>query len=290
MWIWAVPPLVVYLLVHSGQLGYVLILLPIGIFWAARVFDRWLGASRGVLALATLLILVNFAGFSLLPEIAYAAVAQGRVGIPERVGSPWLFERSIRQVSLQRSDAHWDALVVWADQFDTTTTAILAEPRDGGSFRHLSFYLPDHLVYGIGTDRDGRLGHLFTGLGHEIDYSVERLDEAASRLRLPSSVRTLVVPDPHLQELLAGILDFEYVSLADGSQAAVAEVQERSSILFMGQTGVPLMTSWAMEETVMVEDGADGELLLPGTCRWPPGEEAGDLPLGHATAAFRDAC
>jgi hypothetical protein len=272
MVLWAVPPLLVYLLVHSGQLGYVLVLLPVGIIWAARVFDKWLADSRKVLVAAGLMIAINFVGFTVLPEVAYGAVERGELKIPSRVATPWLFERSIRQASLSRSDAHWEALVDWVEEFDAETTAVLAEPRDGGSFRHLSFYLPGQLVYGIGTDRDDRLGHLFTAIDHQIDYSIERLDHASSRLQLPARIETLVIPDQHLQELLedAGV-ELQGVVIEDGTRTAVVHVPEGSSMLFLGPTGTPVIAPRQLADAIWEGEAPSrtADDVLPSRCVWP---------------------
>jgi hypothetical protein len=272
MVLWAVPPLLVYLLVHSGQLGYVLVLLPVGIIWAARVFDKWLADSRKVLVAAGLMIAINFVGFTVLPEVAYGAVERGELKIPSRVATPWLFERSIRQASLSRSDAHWEALVDWVEEFDAETTAVLAEPRDGGSFRHLSFYLPGQLVYGIGTDRDDRLGHLFTAIDHQIDYSIERLDHASSRLQLPARIETLVIPDQHLQELLedAGV-ELQGVVIEDGTRTAVVHVPEGSSMLFLGPTGTPVIAPRQLADAIWEGETPSriADDVLPSRCVWP---------------------
>jgi hypothetical protein len=236
------------------------------------VFDKWLADSRKVLVAAGLMIAINFVGFTVLPEVAYGAVERGELKIPSRVATPWLFERSIRQASLSRSDAHWEALVDWVEEFDAETTAVLAEPRDGGSFRHLSFYLPGQLVYGIGTDRDDRLGHLFTAIDHQIDYSIERLDHASSRLQLPARIETLVIPDQHLQELLedAGV-ELQGVVIEDGTRTAVVHVPEGSSMLFLGPTGTPVIAPRQLADAIWEGEtpSRTADDPLPSRCVWP---------------------
>jgi hypothetical protein len=140
-------------------------------------------------------------------------------------------------VSLPRNDAHWEALLAWVETFDEDRIAVLAEPRDGGSFRHLSFYLPDSLVYGLGTDRNGTFGHLFTSRGNGTDYSVERLRDASARLSLPESVDTVLIPDPSLQEKFSGVLDLSLETLDNGAVVATAPVPRDRPILFLGSSG-----------------------------------------------------
>jgi hypothetical protein len=113
----------------------------------------------------------------------------------------------------------------------------MAEPRDGGSFRHLSFYLPDSLVYGLGLDRNGAFGHLFTGTGNQTNYSVERLSHARARLEIPASVDTVLIPDPRLQERFSGILELEYETLDNGAVVAAAQFPDNRPIVFLGVSG-----------------------------------------------------
>jgi hypothetical protein len=235
--IWGLPALLVYLFIHSGQLGYALVLLPIGIIWASKVFDAHVTVPALRPALAGLLIAVNAAGFFLLPEIAYSAVSRGQVSFPERLAPNTLMQRGIQQVSLPRNDAHWEALLAWVETFDEDRIAVLAEPRDGGSFRHLAFYLPDSLVYGLGTDRNGTFGHLFTSRGSGTDYSVERLKDASARFALPESVDTVLIPDPGLQEMFLGVLDLSFETLDNGAVVAAAQVPKGRPILFLGSSG-----------------------------------------------------
>jgi hypothetical protein len=235
--VWGLPALLVYLFIHSGQLGYVLVLLPIGIIWASKVFDAHITVPALKPALSAVLIAVNAIGFFVLPEIAYSTVSRGQVSFPERLATNTLMQRGIQQVSLPRNDAHWEALLSWVDTYEGERVAVIAEPRDGGSFRHLSFYLPDSLVYGLGTDRNGSFGHLFTSYGNRTNYSVERLSEASVRLSLPQSVETLLIPDPRLQERFADVLELQYETLENGAVVATAPVPGNRPIIFVGSSG-----------------------------------------------------
>lgn len=243
--LWGLPALLVYLFIHIGQLGYLLLVLPVGSLWAARVVDGALARSSMRVAVAGALVVVNVVGYFVLPEMAYAGVRSGSVDVPERVGGAASVERGLQQVSLSRSDAFWESLIEWIEGYDPATVAVLAEPRFTGTFRHLSFYLPDYTVYGIGTDTGGLLGHLFTSAGRETDYSVEKLDGASPHLLLPAEVRTLLIPDPRLQERVEGALDLEYHELGDGSTVALAEVPAGSSLLFLASSGEALLMRWS---------------------------------------------
>lgn len=260
---WVLPPLLVYLFIHSGQLGYVLVLLPVGIFWAASVFDAWLGRAVRAVAVGAALVAINVIGFTVIPELAYGAAREGNIPLPETVESPWLFERGIRQASLPRSDAYWDALLEEVRTFSPERTAVVAEPRDGGSFRHLAFYAPDFVVYGVGNDRHGRLGHLFTGEDRRTDYSVDRLSESSALLPLPEGIDTLVIPDARLREVFSEVPNLETHTIADGSQIAVVEVPPDSAIFFVseeeGAAIVPEQVGEALQEEAIRSQTAEPE-------------------------------
>ena len=251
--VWGLPALLVYLFIHSGQLGYVLVLLPIGIIWASKVFDAQITAPSLRPALAGALIAINAIGFFVLPEVAYSTVSRGQVSFPERLATNTLMQRGIQQVSLPRNDAHWEALLAWVETFDGEHVAVIAEPRDGGSFRHLSFYLPDSLVYGLGNDRNGTFGHLFTSFGNKTNYSVERLSDVSTRLILPESIDTLLIPDPRLQERFADVVELEYETLDNGAVVATARVPEDRPFIFLGSSG---------DAAIELSNGGD-----PGTFR-----------------------
>jgi hypothetical protein len=274
---WGLPAFLTYLLVHSGQLGYVLLLLPIGIIWAAKVFAARLTAHALRTAFAAaILIVANGLGFFVIPEIAFATVNQGRVEFPDRMASNTLVQRGIQQVSLPRNDAHWESMLAWVETFDSEHTAVLSEPRDGGSFRHLSFYLPDYLVYGLGNDKKGKFGHLFTSVENSSDYSIERLRSAQTTLEFPDDVEVVLVPDPRLQERLDGVLDLEYETLDNDAVVAWAEVPNQDRIVFLGASGAPGI------EIAGEVDGADQTttvLIVKGSC--PVGEE---VPLEYDRA------
>lgn len=270
--IWGAPALFTYLFIHSGQLGYVLVLLPIGIIWASKVFGDRITRPALVAALATALIAVNALGFFILPEIAYATVSQGEVELPERMATNSLVQRGIQQVSIPRNDAHWKSLLDWVESFDLDTTVVLAEPRDGGSFRHLSFYMPEALVYGLGNDKRGSFGHLFTSRDGKTNYSVERLEDAADRLEFPETVDKILIPDPSLQSRLDGILDLDYVEIEDDFLVAVAEPPAQGALLFV--SGTPAL------ELPGAEDSQGAPIVAAQTCP-AANEETFPLDLGY---------
>jgi hypothetical protein len=93
------------------------------------------------------------------------------------------------------NDDYWQDLIGRARQADPDTTAVLTVVRKSGSFRHLTYYLPDHRVYAMGEGLDGGFGHLFTSHHHQTDYTVDGLEDPAEALFLPAEIREVLVLD-----------------------------------------------------------------------------------------------
>lgn len=247
---WVAPPLFVYLALHTGQLGYVLLLLPIVYLGVARVLHplaqevadvasrassrlSWSDLRRPAVVVGSLLAL-NTAAFLVLPPaglrmLEYSAAATA--ADQEESSRPPSVDRT-RQYDLQANDEHWQALTALIERYDPTVTAILAETSSAGSFRHLSYYAEDHHLYGIGWDRRADLGYLFHARDRETTYSVARLDDAIDELVLPTQVRTLIVPDAALVERLDPDLDVQRVKLVDNTNVAIIELDEPSLLAF----------------------------------------------------------
>jgi MFS family permease len=214
---WVALPLFVYTLLHTGQLGYVILLLPVAYVGVARAVPRLPQAVRdhaarrrarghtglrrptvtiaGLLALNTLAFLVlPPAGLSILERSAQAAAEQAE---SEDVGQGASVNRT-RQYDVVRNDRHWRSVIGLIGRYDPETTAVVTETSSAGSFRHLSYYAPDHNLYGFGWDRTGDLGFLFHARDRNTTYGVDKLAHAHEAALLPTEVRTLVVTDAML--------------------------------------------------------------------------------------------
>jgi hypothetical protein len=238
---WAIVPLIFFVLIHIGQPGYALLLLPAAYLWvgsalAQVVRHRARGRAGGVEQADTggggahrlwpatcALCAAGVAAFFVVPEIAYRTVSselgaamQEDVRMPspadrtgERVAavpgqSP--LAAALRQYSAQRNDAYWSRMIGFIDEYSGDDSAVLTAiggPIVSGSFRELGYYLPEHHVYGVGWDRSDAFGYLFRTRYRESNYSVQGLQRAAPTLTLPEGVRLLIVPDADV----AGLLD-----------------------------------------------------------------------------------
>jgi hypothetical protein len=230
--LWAVPPLLVFLLVHTGQVGYVLIVVPVVYLVLARGLDRGLaGRLRPQVAAAGLavLVVIDVVGFTVLPSAAVEVTRRGE-GISTPVGTiPVPQADGFRALDVPSSDQYWQGIVERARQADPRTTAVLTVVRKSGSFRHLTYYLPDHLVYAMGEGLHGGFGQLFTAHHHETDYTVDGLDDPAAVLVLPAGIREVLVLDQPFGALETD-LPSTWERLPDGTAVVTLRVPAGSAL------------------------------------------------------------
>jgi hypothetical protein len=260
--LWIGPALLVYLLIHTGQLGYVLLLLPVGFLWVGAAlaslakklpdlpladpqrrrirpwFRPWMRMYRLPAGLVVVGVLSNVLVFFFLPGAIYnAASAEGATLVDNLAisasgtGQQGLTQARARQYDLRRNDAHWREIVGFTHRYDPKTSAVLAVPDGAGSYRHLSYYLPDYQVYGFGQDRHGKFGHLMTAQGRKEAYTIDRLEKSAEILPIPPEVTRLIIPDAGIYENLEMHRFPSYrVTLESGATVLVIRVSPQSAL------------------------------------------------------------
>lgn len=246
--IWTTPPAFVFLFIHTGQLGYVLTLIPACYIVAATMIDRTSAARRSVpasgrrrptaaMALAVLLA-VNITIYFGAPDQAVALIRARQVddSQPGSGHRTSVLERT-REFHVSLNDAHWRSVQESVREYDPETTVLFALPHSAGSFRHLSYYLPEFEVYGIGHDRSGRFGHLFTVQEMSADYTVGGLQSAERGLTLPASVERVLVLDQSIRRRLADIGEHDEVELHGGLTMLEVDLEGGASLLFAGPDG-----------------------------------------------------
>jgi hypothetical protein len=245
--LWAVPALLTYLLIHTGQLGYVLLVLPLGFLCVGTALATLTEKSHnslksearyGLPRLPTLPArvvavgaLTSVLGFFFLPGVIYSVVSAEEAAVMEKLAvnasdsSESLTKARVRQFDLGRSDAHWQELVSFIHRFDPETTAVLAVPDGAGSYRQLAYYLPEYYTYGLGRDRNDNFGHLITAWGGKNTFTPDRVSKARRILPIPSRVQRLVIPDPGIyQHLKMEYLPRHQVTLESGAEVVVIQV------------------------------------------------------------------
>lgn len=264
--LWLAPSLATYVLIHTGQLGYVLLILPIGFLWAGlalSAMDRKVQAKhllakaqhRGavmfrkpmIACLIAVFGLTNVTGSLYAPKMPYAlanpekATAAQEMAIDFFVSLPLLdvpeknekLVQWTRQFNIEKNDQHWNQLITFVDQFHPTTTAVLATPHGWGSFRHVTYYLPEYSVYGLGKDFDKDFGHLFTAQNRTSDYSVHGLENAENILDLPDNVTHLVIPDKEIYSRLAVNENVSFLNLKNTTKVCLVTVPRNSRLSFV---------------------------------------------------------
>lgn len=233
--LWGLPALAVYLLGHVGQVGYILILLPIPFIWLgvalARVsvstarlrWPRMVAPARASVALTAILVCTNVLGFFALPWAVNRTV-------------PATVHMDLRQFNLRANDQHWQQLTAEIQQYPSESAAVLTTiggPRSSGSFRHLAYLLPEYHVYGFGRELDtGAFGPLFHAYDNRNNYSIEGMRNASHWLTLPEDTRFLIIPDQEIADRLKSALPQYTVGLEHGSPVTVFIVDPGTTLAF----------------------------------------------------------
>jgi hypothetical protein len=202
--LWIIPALATYVVGHMGQIGYVLTILPVAVLWLGATLSRVPQHANGLryvlpTLLAAIVVLANMVVFAVAPSTAL--VVAGNLGNGDTPRSV----QAMRQYDIRTSNAYWDDVVTTMKLLPAESTAVLATiggPRIHGGYRHLSYYLPEYDVYGLGYDRRGFFGHLFTTRNGETNYSVFRLAAAHPILIFSDEIRYIVTSDREIIERL----------------------------------------------------------------------------------------
>lgn len=252
---WVLPPLLVYLLIHTGQLGYVLLLLPVAYVGVARALpqlsarlsDTTVPAHPGrrarprrTTAAVAVMVAVNTLAFLVLPAAGLSLIERSAASAEadtaateeaEAVARPAALDRT-RQYDVVRNDQHWRAVIGLIERFDPTTTAVITETSSAGSFRHLSYYADGHDVYGFGWDRHGDLGFLFQARDRNTTYSVRQLARAATTHPLRDDVRLLIVTDTMLLErwVDSALARVDRLQLRDGTWVGLVHLSGPAAV------------------------------------------------------------
>lgn len=217
---WTVPPVLVYTLVHFGQAGYALTVLPALVILLAHVLVRalstapWLAGSprvRGaaIAAVVAVIVIVNGAFFVSArplprdfdtPRSAWLRTAHDEA-------HDWIFSRTA--AALREHEAvvrtFVDAIRGLYSPHETAVITELGNPRTYPWLRHAMYYLPEYTVYElqVGTTPIGYYAPRRAGaMTVEPDFEIE----------LPPGIRRLVWFVDHwspLEERPAGVVEIE---------------------------------------------------------------------------------
>jgi hypothetical protein len=160
--LWAVLPLLTWLLVHIGQVAYVLFLAPLLVLPAGLLLDRLARAVAGRSEVWRRRLRV-----SLLAACCGSQMALFLVPSDSLAAMP------------AARDRHVAALTAWVRETLPADALLIAQPEGPGSYRVAMYYLPEHPAVAIGRDRFGRAGQLWSDAGGAPEYDLSRFGRVA---------------------------------------------------------------------------------------------------------------
>lgn len=201
LWAWVLPPLAMFTLVHFGQWGYLLLILPpllllglIALERAGSLLSRAGAVRVGSGALACLAI------FLLVPELS------GEAG-------GW-FQPT--RAALSAHDAAWKTTSRIIDALPPQHTLVLTSADSLQSFRLASYLLPRYDVLGVGSDWQGDWGEMYQAEDGRSTYQLNPRLRANELVTAPN-VSFVVVLDESLADRIADPVSWTRMTLSDGS-------------------------------------------------------------------------
>jgi hypothetical protein len=194
--VWAGPPMAVFVFGHTGQPGYLLVVLPalclLLALYVEALGQRLTGALRLRPGIATSLMVAVLASAHVGTVLVAPATAHAILRDPIAAA----------MVDVRDNDRFWDEVPAFVGRFSPEDLIVIAEASPWGSFRHAGYYLPNYRVYGLGNDRRGRFGWLFSTFRGSTNYSLEGLARARRVLPRPYDARFAIILDPQLARTL----------------------------------------------------------------------------------------
>ncbi len=190
--LWAVPALLVYVLLHVGQAGYLLLLWPLICFAAGSaalvagdLLGRRLRRPAGAAGPLLLALIGIWSAVTFLCTPVFGPPTGG-----------------LTLSAVRENDRAWRATIDLAAGLRPDGLAVLTGTRTQESFRLAAYYLPDVPVYAVGLDRAGDLGVAFRGDRGEHTYAAFMAGAPATRaLTLPPRTRRLLILDESVARL-----------------------------------------------------------------------------------------
>ena len=175
-----VPALAVYVLVHIGQLGYLLLLLP------AIMLPAGLALGSLATAISRPHAPALRAGLLVLCVTANIAIFALPVG--------GMLDQ------LTQRDAYAGSMLAAVRRYDPASTLLVTSAEADGSYRLAQYYLPQYRVVALGRDRRLHAGEMFAvggapgWRGTVPEYDLARFEHAGN-LTVPAATRTVLILD-----------------------------------------------------------------------------------------------
>ncbi len=268
--LWVVPALAVFLTLHVGQPGYLLLIWPaISLLLAdallgfasaiAALLARPRGSAHAVIT--TLAVLTNAAVFATTPN----ATSLDALGGERRF---------------------WRAVEELGRASPPDRVAVITGGRASESFRQAMVVLPEHTIYAIGPDSSRRTGILVTGRGDTSDYRAF-LDGRPAEPWLPVSPGTqgLLVLDASTARLLGASLPLTAFQIA-GRGLFWADLPpgcERIALATPGETDPCDMISTSQAASCV--GPSDGQFDGGDHAAWPAGASSSSRSADTASSS-----
>ncbi|MDP8928216.1 MAG: hypothetical protein M3O70_06470, partial [Actinomycetota bacterium] len=246
--LWAVPALLTFLLFHTGQYGYLLLVLPVFFVWASGALaevargraetrgDPGSPLSRRFAASASLgslgvFVAANVVGFAWFSRGVYALMTTDYRPLLRSVADVLEEDPPTREFDVVANDDYWDKLLDLIHDYGPEQAEVLTYMGGSGTFRHLSYYLSDYHIYGIGY-RMGQLGVLFSDGAYLVPWYVDRQDV----ISLGPEVDTLIITDLWISNRLPEGIPLTRVTYPGGPSIIVATVPKGATLVFRPPT------------------------------------------------------
>ena len=236
--IWAGPALAVFVFGHIGQVGYLLVVLP-ALFLVTAVYVEGAGQR-----LTRHLRLAPGPATAVVVAVLLAAHVATVMGAPTTAHALLPDPATAALVDVRDNDRFWEEVPAFVGRYSAEDAIVLAEASPWGSFRHAGYYLPEYRVYGLGDDRHGRFGWLFSAYRGSSDYSMEGFGRARRSLPRPYDARVAIILDPKIarslvqRELLVEVIATSYRSVYVMDLAQVRTFTFGHDLMFLHGPGL----------------------------------------------------
>lgn len=177
------PALLIYLLVHIGQLAYVLFGVPLLLLFAGPMLTRLATLTLPKRELARLRLRAVALGVCVVANVAVFLVPSNSLAAQVRARD--------QHVAAMTAAVHW---------FDPSTTVLLTDPEGPSSYRTAMYYLPEYDVVAVGQDSHGRAGEMFSNRAGAPEYDLARFVHAGP-LHLAAGRLAVILDDAVLRSL-----------------------------------------------------------------------------------------
>lgn len=203
LWLWVVPAGMTFSLVHFGQIGYILLLVPpLLLLSHFGVADAWpdMLASRRPAPVLVACVVVSLV-------LSWAGLAR-----------------------LQDNEAAWRMIRTELATRPPAETLVLARVSEGGSFQTAVWVLRDYRVVGLAGSESAARGALYEAQGGKWSYRVDR-QAIACRVVPLDGARRVAVLDDLLVGWVPDLTGWESVTLPGGEPLLLRDVPPGATVV-----------------------------------------------------------